>query len=98
MKSGRQVAKNRLPQKNARKFYINYHLALQLYYIYKVESLPKKEPRLPLRDLRRSVIETHRKFTSKTVSHFFNAEILNVKKAFEWLSSPIELYLHKLSK
>jgi hypothetical protein len=98
MKSGKQISKNRLSPKTAKNFYINYHLALQLYNIYKIESLPKKQPSLSLRDWRRPVIERRRKFTLKTVRQFLNIEIVPLKKAIEWFSSPIELYLHRLSK
>jgi hypothetical protein len=98
MKSGAQKSKNTLSAKNAKNFYINYHLATQLYYIYKIESLPKKEPRLPVKDWRRPVIKHNHKFTPKTATHFLNTEILALKKAFEWFSSPIQLYLHKLSR
>src|SRR3954447_19232078 len=98
MKSERQTSKNGLSSPNAKKFYANYHLALQLYYIYKIESLSKNEPRLPPTDWRRPIIKRHHKYTLKTAGHFFNTEIFALKKVFEWFSSPIVFYLHKFSK
>jgi len=99
MKPGIQTSRNRLSQKNSKSFYINYHLALQLYSIYKVESMPKKEPRLPLRDWRRPVIKRHRKLTLKAVSNFLNADIIFFKKAFGWFFSQLNFtYMNFLNK
>jgi hypothetical protein len=99
MKPGIQTSGNRPSQKNSKNFHVNYHLALQLYSLYKLESMPKKEPRLPLKDWRMPVIKKHRKFTLKPVSQFLNIDILSFKKAFGWFSSQLHFtYINFLNK
>src|SRR2546423_6262999 len=99
MKSRMQIPKKILSQKNGKKFYTDYHFALQLYYIYKLESMPKKKPRLPLRDRRRLVIKRHRIFTLKPVSWFLNTDIFPLRKAVGWFSSQLNFsYINFLNK
>src|SRR2546421_12841322 len=55
MKSQLSVSREHLTQKNRAQYNFNYHLALQLYSIYKAEVVIKNEPRIPLNDPRRPV-------------------------------------------
>jgi hypothetical protein len=89
MKSRIYTSTNNSSQKKANNYYANYHFALQLYYIYKLESSAKGEPRLPLSDWRRPVIKRDRILSLKNVNRFLNANILPLKKIFGWFSAQL---------
>jgi hypothetical protein len=57
MKSKLPLTRNRALQKNKVYTNSNYQMALQLYYIYKIEAKAKKEPRLPIKDWRRPILK-----------------------------------------
>jgi hypothetical protein len=89
MRTSIQISKNYKPQKNTKDFYTNYHLALRLYYIYKSEAVPKREPKLPVSDWRRPVSKPHyRLFILKNIRHF-SADIFSPRKVFDRLSSQL---------
>jgi len=100
MKSRVQVPKNYASQKNTENFYTNYKLALQLYYIYKSEATPKKEPRLPLSDWRRPVSKPHyRLFPLKNIRLLLSKDFIPLRKVLGWFSSQLNFnYSNFLNK